>query len=124
MMDDLNTLADRVEAASGPDRDLELAIAVALGWSRIPNPTMAGGLVGRWHRPDGTLTGHDGPPYWTGSIDAALTLVPKDHEWSVNWFGNSCAEVSGIPEGPPHYGCAATAPLALTAAALRAGAKP
>ena len=60
-------------------------------------------------------------PAYTASIDAAMTLIPHQHEWSVNWSGNSLAEVCAFPDGYPiQCGHAATPALALTAAGLRA----
>jgi hypothetical protein len=88
MPSDLHSLAARAEAAEGPDRELDHSIATAMGWRKVPNPSSAGGLVGRWYRADGTLTDHFGVPHFTASIDAALMLVPEG--WQVaaleqNW---------------------------------------
>jgi hypothetical protein len=120
-------LAERCEAASGPDRELDEAIATALGWAAIPNPTFAGGLVGRWTRPDGTMSGMEGPPQWTASIDAALTLVPA---WACPHLRHDpdamrpfCQLENGIGLPFPAYKAhAATYALAICAAALRARA--
>lgn len=84
-MSALLELAARVEAATGPSRELDEAIALALGWAPVPNPTHAGGAVGRWTKPDGSSTGHEGPPYWSASLDAAMRLADEEWETAVLW---------------------------------------
>ena len=58
------TILARLQTATGPDRALDAAIAVHLGWEQRDD---------WWHSPDGisTLTQC---PYFTGSIDAAASL--------------------------------------------------
>ena len=73
----LRSLAEQVEALSGPSHEVECLIFEALGWTKVDNPTSAGGLFGRWYRPDGTMTGQDGTPRVTASIDSAISLVPE-----------------------------------------------
>lgn len=114
-------LAERCEAAAGPDRELDQDIALALGWSPIPNPTKAGGLVGRWTQPDGTMSGMEGPPQWTASLDAALSLVPEGFDWTLGRTNGGLtihAEVGG--HGGDFMRFAESPALALCAAALRA----
>lgn len=62
-MTDLMELASRVEAGEGPDRELDKAIATALGYGR---------WYAAWH------------PSWgyTASLDAAMTLVPEG--WAID----------------------------------------
>lgn len=128
--EDIEALAVRVEAATGADRELDEAIAEALGWSRIPNPTFAGGLVGRWAKPDGSWTGHNGPPQYTASIDAAMSLVPEGWRWTIFHEGvvslkpdvAFCGHPKHRQNGIEKRADAATPALALTAAALRARA--
>ena len=72
----MKDLIKRLEAATGPDRQLDNAIEEAID---LPKPT----------NPD-DLPGY--PPHFTASIDAAITLVPEDsHEWReyspVIWGG-------------------------------------
>jgi hypothetical protein len=75
MPSDLHSLAARAEAAEGPDRELDMIIAEAVGWvhrSGAPYPHVLA-----WER-----------PAYTASLDAALTLVPEG--WQVaaleqNW---------------------------------------
>jgi hypothetical protein len=68
-------LIERLEKATGPDRELDLAIAIAV-WGR------PGVLVGRQDEPGGPIHDH---AYWeyTKSIDAALTLLPSDIWWLI-----------------------------------------
>lgn len=69
-----------LEKATGPDRGFDLMIAEAVGLK--PGHGATGARVG-WHE-------------YTASIDAALTLVPKGYEWSVdgNKDGTGDATVS------------------------------
>ncbi len=75
-------LIERLEQ-TGPDRELDELVASAFGWSKVANPTHAGGLLGRWYRPDGSMSGHGGPPSFTASIDAAMTLVPEGWSYEI-----------------------------------------
>ena len=144
MMDDLNTLAGRVEAASGPDRRLDAEIATLLrpGLSRkwcwahtFPKwePSRKAGLVrviDNGSELGDCFVGSFTATKYTSSIDAALTLVPDGWaiEISVDFVGGARATL--FPQGNAYYGqvkaLAATAALALCVAALRAsaGAKP
>lgn len=100
----LNELADRVEAATGPNFELERQIWIAIGSPAI--------------RPI---------PVYTASLDAAMTLVPE------SWYRveqqqtreGAWAKVTLLEKGftPADEGHAATPALALTAAALRARAR-
>jgi len=126
MTDDLIKLAERVEAATGPDRELDIAI-----WLGSIANEQQRKLVeqGRELHGDGEADFRadrmmDGRRY-TASIDAALTLVPEGHDWVLldhrASYGSPYAEVkSGDDRVADHVGRAATPALALTAAALRA----
>lgn len=131
-------LAERVEKVSGPDRDVEEDIARALGWSPVPNPTHAGGLVGRWYDSNGKMSGMEGPPLFTRSLDAAMTLVPEGclatvrHLWGgsercgyaiVHTYCDDAEECDGKLHLDDYVSLAATPALALCAAALRARAQ-
>lgn len=70
-------LIARLEAATGPDRELDRAIAMSLGWRHDPHD----GPYGTWTAPDGTR--HTTFNEWTASIDAALTLVPEGMDWLI-----------------------------------------
>jgi hypothetical protein len=111
----LLALADRCEKADGPDRELDYAILIALGYS--------------WRR---MAWGGDDKDIWKGSslftasLDAAVTLVPEGWGWAVSTTG------AGLPCAyghPPGNGLAvawiddtpaATPALAMCAFALRA----
>jgi hypothetical protein len=108
MTSNLLELAARCEKATGLDREMEIAIAVALevgGKADVPINT----------------------PSFTASIDAALTLVPSG--WHLGIL-TECNENDGVHacltenDEPCRdaVGDAATLPLALVAAALRARA--
>ena len=133
-MTDLLLLAERVEGATGPDFDLDAAIAVATGlYVREKRgrdrqewyyPTAQGGF-----RKGTTPYGLGRLPRFTASLDASLTLVPEGWNWSTG----SCS-VEGFPPGQANVYPkqqpfpvdldieteAATPALALTAACLRA----
>jgi len=112
----LNELAERVEAATGPDRELDRAISDALG-------------VGRFHAAGSSAW------QYTSSLDTAMTLVPEG--WLLQ-FLQEIDYLDGEDAGPPwtaelrwrenfsssgRSACqvwCATPALALCAAALRA----
>lgn len=99
----LLALAARCEAASGPDRTIDNAIADACG---LRSPSDPAG----W------------PPCYTAGLDCALSLVPGGWRWEVGVDGEAYADA----ESPAGAGCdgteAVTPALALCAAALRARA--
>jgi hypothetical protein len=122
----LIALAERCEAATGPDWKLDGLIADELSdWEN---------LGGHWeqHKVSGERrrTSYPPAPLYTASIDAAMTLVPEgyrvtslaetvvecDQPWrAILW------ERRQNPKRRP-FGDGATAALALCAAALRARA--
>lgn len=120
----------RLEKATGPDRELDIAIAFAVGEirDRDGNYLFATGnesdMVVEAGPCDTYL--HAQPlRYYTASIDAALTLVPEGYACSVdrNEDGTGCATVS------PDYSDmgflsssrrAATPAIALCVASLKA----
>ena len=131
-MTDLNALAAKVEGLSGPCRGTDAEIAIALGWSRQSPPSLK---FYYWFNPKGERRD---PERFTHSLDAALTLVPDACLAMTRqlWDGNNKAGHAVInsytasgeePDGKMWAGdftaVAATAALALTAAALRARAK-
>lgn len=113
----LREIADRVEKLSEPDREIDAVIAYALGWRHVSDGHMRG-----WEGPDRKRQA--ALPCFTGSLDAALTLVPEDHAHSVQFSAGTLGEAWLYP--PDNFGDrefyskAASMPLALTAAALRA----
>jgi hypothetical protein len=64
----LKSLLERVEKATGPDRELDLEIANVAGWR----------CDGDWlYTPSGAMAAFndDSPPRYTASLDASLSLV-------------------------------------------------
>ena len=103
-------LIARIEAATGPDREIDRAIMELLCLA----PDYAADWGGRgFERP--------APFAYTASIDAALTLVPDGHDkWAVS--GRNAAVVQSSNKEVTHaeWMYAATPALALCAAALKA----
>jgi hypothetical protein len=137
---DLLELAERVEGAAGPDRELDCAIAVAaLGFFELASK-WEGGPVGYGYTDnDGAEVrpGHGGDqlvPRFTFSLDAAMTLVPEGWQCERMTFWAGCGSLCTLIE--THLvdgewvreagwlgrveGDAANPALALTAASLRA----
>jgi hypothetical protein len=78
-------LIERVEAASGPARDIDGDIALMEGWTLSK---MKGDGQAYWRKPGATEYWDrctDGPPDYTRSIDAALALAER--KLGVNWYG-------------------------------------
>lgn len=119
----IDELIQRLEAATGPSRDLANEVLFACGWTqreigKLDNPTLY------WEPPDKE---HDyfrdgDQPNPLDSIDAARRLLPDDSwEWSLSWnSGLAFAEVGD----PLLYmeGEAKTPAIALCIAALKARA--
>lgn len=120
----LLALAERCEAATGPDRALDAAIFATLFPKELDNPkhyARFGGI----NRADLNYLNDVGVKLYTASIDAALTLVPDGWNGRLGWCrGAGYAELfdvaAGEAKGETH--AAATLPLAICAAALRARA--
>jgi len=115
----LMDLADRCEKADGADWNLSADIARAMGWAESEHA---------WHSLD-WRSRQSGPPHYTHSLDAALSLVPEGWAWAV--YGGAREEIVATAYCVPNGGrlpwpdwitdiCAATPALALCAAALRA----
>jgi hypothetical protein len=133
----MKDLIERLERATGADRELDCLIwAARSGYEPIwrdndllarnrkpPHDTCWLGSIdpGKTQRNFSETRGFNPPiPAYTGSLDAALTLVPPDHDWIV-------ASVNGQVGGTPyasvgdekmHFG--ETPVLSLCIAALRA----
>jgi len=111
--EELNALADRCEL-EGPSRALDADIHEAL--NTIPGTSWVAGSPS-WQ------------PYYTTSLDAAVTLVPEGWDVSLYWgvpYLKPCAqletEAMRAKHQPPESADASTIALALCAAALRARA--
>lgn len=121
-MNDRETLAARIEAATGPDRELDIAIGVfrrEVEWRD--------GFLMKLHPQMGSTDEicHN-PRTYTASIDAAMMLVPEGWRithWSELGIGDGCFCYLGRKSLPsnPRRGDAKTMALALAAAAIRAG---
>ena len=119
---DTAALLARLTAATGPDRELDAEIYCTLDptWKAKQAPTaQATGWVSKG--PYTRLA-----PDYTGSLDAALTLVPENHMWFLGNLDPSDMRFSATISVVGNIGAEiwrsihATAPLALTIAALRA----
>lgn len=138
-MTSLIELAERVEAATGPDRELDALIEVELrrlaayaaGLNDSNRAQWRASATGGVHDPHTVYTA----PRYTASIDAAMSLVPWDwlkereyrfgleqDDWRIApviW----CARFDQMCDGGDTILAVAAAPeLALCAAALRARA--
>ena len=135
-MSGLLELAERVEALSGPDRVVDTAIAKALGRAHAVFERAHSVLdeaTGKWIAKDAYMA-HE----FTGSLDAAMTLVPEGlrlmlSEWDDEKHLRARGPWQAVLSEPGAdasfdlmrgHRCdhAATAPLALVSAALRARA--
>lgn len=136
--DELRALAARAEAATGPDRDID-------GWIHVlvhPETMVIGNKPGRFpqdpiYGPSRAvmeqLNGKDGADYigaplYTASLDAAMTLFAPDDARVINlsigpWNAGQCRTWRATEPNEVTIGDAATLPLAICAAALRALAK-
>lgn len=124
-------LADRCEAAAGPDRELDQAIwLAAVADARSLKAYSEGLKIGKQEAAFRLDYMADGARH-TASLDAAMTLVPEGWSFEVmrGWRcdireGLSSAFVADKQFGPPtvheYSDNAATPALALCAAALRA----
>lgn len=141
-------LAARVEAAAGPDRELDRDIARLIGWHRV-EPRFTRGKHGAWIAPEdfsgvmsdgspildslhGTVMHRDVPAFTT-SPDSALSLVPKGLGVSVSrhgkhgddceaHVGKSDSDARGNFMMDTKHGEGKTMALAVCIAALRARA--
>lgn len=117
-MTDRLELAERVEAASGPDRELDALIHEVFG---LPFE------MEYWSEADTTPQRNlSKVPHYTASLDAAMTLVPDGWNWGV-WMRHDWREQNAQVWHPARdastlHGYAATPALALCAASLRARA--
>ena len=131
-MGDANTLlalAARCEAATGPDRELDADIMLAIGIEDAISGMTAAQARAKY--PDAVATFcrvFDVPPL-TASLDAAVSLVPAGWDWEAHSFG--LVRVSPGVKHPLYckrgqpttkQTTCATPALALCAAALRARA--
>ncbi len=126
-------LIQRIEAAEGPDRELDADIHLALHPEHLVAPWQRGVPAWQSH-----IFFHAAKQWtiearrYTDSLDAAVSLVPEGHVWTLaTWWCDDdrwppyyadCASgrIKNGEEVFVHEGRAATPALALTAAAMRA----
>lgn len=120
-MTDLLKLAERVESATGPDRELDAIIHEALFGTSMA--TFPGGKVGGpfYLSPDGT--GLSSPYAFTGHVEGAEMALPDEDGWPEYQITRRiCTGYhANVGLGRDGVGCDTPA-LALTAAALKARA--
>jgi len=119
-MTDLTELAKRVEAATGPDRELAIKVWLALVADDASRKAYAEGLEisqeeANW-RADYMMGGFDP----LSSLDAAMTLVPEGSAVEIAAPPTASCHAAVFTGEAWHKGFAATPALALAAAALRA----
>jgi hypothetical protein len=124
---DLIDLATKLEALKEPCRDMDAEIAVALGHKIkmvTANYTMELYPAIEWQKPHPYAGMQEPCPCWTASIDVALSLVGAGERVDMNREGHGDRSAYACVWGK--YGNrsvrAATLPIALIAAALRAQA--
>ena len=134
--DELMALADRAEAATGADRALDALVALAAGYTTLPDAYGEGNDW--WDAAGKALPRVRGfgaqPPKFTESVDVALSLIDMTEgigNAGHAYFPNICRATRDLG-GSAYWwvtiarcferyrGEAATLPLTLTAAALRA----
>lgn len=71
----MQTLLQRLESLTGPDREVSDLVLLSWGWTR-PNDSP---LEGAWFNPDGYCVMP--APHPTASIDDALLGVPEGMKW-------------------------------------------
>ncbi len=119
---DISGLVERVEAASGPDRELDCLIENALGLAKFErDPRVNFGDADYTRAPY---------KHYTASLDAAMTLVPEGWGFAVHTADDRARTARAVcwTEGnravrspkTSDDGPIATPALALCAAALRA----
>ena len=130
-------LAERIEAATGADREIDACIEVALiPWPNVGEAEQSICDEDEWsvveREPDGRRVDRRAPWHFTASIDAAMTLVPDGWDgvlYLATEYTMPCAQLE-TPAMRARFsmdyeaatGEAVTLPLALCAAACRARA--
>lgn len=113
----MTPLIKRLEALTGPSREVDAEIAKVTGWTSVPWE-FAGTRGVTWYA--------SGPeaykecPHFTGSLDAALTLVPETLKNTVLIQMSLPAKAGFARDEKFTYLEGATAPIALCIAALKA----
>jgi hypothetical protein len=130
--DELLRLAERCEAATGPDREINRMIFATVKPDEFADPKEAAQYASpdyRGNNADWYYLSTLGLPRYTTSLDAAMSLVPEGWRPIINMAseeGAALADLWALPESSPKptrkHAKAATPALALCAAALRSRA--
>lgn len=111
------TLSDRVSALKGPDRSIDAEIAAQLCGGSVD-------VAGRYWKPG--VRGFCIAPYFTKSIDAAMSLVPEGMEEleiaTIYGVARVGINLNHGPDDGPYYGESLSGDIALAIchAALKA----
>lgn len=126
-MADLRELIERVEGATGADREIDFDIARWLGWTQhsdAHDPVYTGQVNLWWATPGCPWSTCDHPPEYTKSLDAATTLTTeKLPGWDYLFgqiSGEILAEVGPADSFQTTKSRAPTPALAIILATLRA----
>jgi len=95
-------LITRLERLSGPDREVDVEIALAIDWShpsamcslRLLNATMTIAEIATEANQNGSSLLCDTPRY-TASIDAAMMLVPEG-DYDLDWLRSTRGRSEGF----------------------------
>lgn len=120
----LQDLIARLEAATGPDRELDVKIIEAINPGSRWEPYSPKARIKWLMDESGQRTicyGKDRIPNYTTSIDAALTLVPEGMGWEVG-FGRYVPHIGTVWTGKGKCvgECDSNRAIALCIAALKA----
>jgi hypothetical protein len=113
----MQDIVERLEKATGPDRELDALVYVGHYRSAYPDETDAARIEYALRC----------APHYTSSIDSAIMLVPRGRKWRVGshattiWDGFYAAICPDILSGKTHESwCKSTPAIALCIAALKA----
>jgi hypothetical protein len=128
----MDELIARLEAATGPDRELDEGIHVVFGHCLHPFDKWQ-----KWEIEDGNDydsgincgvcgkdTSFNPAPAYTSSIDAAVTLVPEDMHWEICRADHRKGFMARVWYSVVYRADAPTPALALCIAALKARKQP
>lgn len=118
MQPNLSPLIQRLEKADGPSRELDAEIRRVVLGSIAQNVLQFSaerdGSVSHYNE-SGQRVKREAAPSYTSSIDAALTLVPEDRNWTL---AKTCCVIGELRAGG--IGNSVHTAIAICIAALRA----
>lgn len=124
-MNEREQILNAIKKATGPDRELDCLIFEAR--HQLLTPARRGTYYGE---PTGEYFDLDGnplperAPHYTGSLDAAASLIPKDHDWIIEHVNGGLTIGARVGHNDPdRTSWGETAVLALCHAALSAEAR-